>query len=86
MTKKLTEREIRDWQAKIRRMDYEEMAVLWRFAPAGHPCFNNNYPQLHGHFAERFNNYFNGMRAGVSNDIGFNRKKWVGKYGIEAET
>jgi len=85
MTEKLTKREIQNWIAKIGRMEYEEMAVMWRFAPSGHPCFNMDYPQIHDAFRERFNNYFNGMRADISKHVGFDRSKWVGKYGIKAE-
>ncbi len=81
--KKLTDREIQDWLAKIQRMEYEEMAVRWRFDPAGSPYFNTNYPQLYAAFQERFNKHFNGMRAHVSKHIGFDRDVWVGKYEIE---
>jgi len=78
----LTKREIQDWLAKIQRMEHFEMAVLMRFAPAGHPCFNNEYPQLFGAFSARFNRRFKGMGTAISKKIGRDPKVWAGKYGL----
>lgn len=38
---------------KINKMSREEMAKLWRFAPAGHPYFDSTLPYYEV-FAKRF--------------------------------
>ena len=48
MTTDALERE----KARIDSMDQEEMARLWRFAPAGHPSFVNG-SALHEHINKR---------------------------------
>ncbi len=65
----MTEQEIQDWKDKIDRMTQKEMASLRRFAPSGHPCFDNRLP-LYTYFEERFSK-LGGMTPGVSKAIGW---------------
>ena len=65
----MTDKEIQDWKDKIDGMDHAAMASLWRFAPSGHPCFDNRLP-LFKYFQERFKK-LGGMTTAVSKSIGW---------------
>ena len=53
----------------INKMTHVEMAELWRYAPSGHPYFDNTLP-LYNIFKERFA-HFGGMTVEVSKEIGW---------------
>jgi len=55
--------------AKIDAMGHEEMARLYRFAPAGHPYFNMELPYW-DRFMERFKS-LGGMTPEISKRIGW---------------
>ena len=65
----MEEQEIDGWKKKIAAMSQVEMATLWRFAPSGHPCFDNRLP-LFEIFRARFNE-LGGMTTEVSKSIGW---------------
>lgn len=65
----LTEKQIEEWKVKIDQMSHSEMASLWRFAPSGHPIFDNRYP-LFNYFQKRFKD-FGGMTTEISKQIGW---------------
>lgn len=71
--KKLSEAELQDWEQKIDRMGHREMACLYRFAKAGHPCFRRDVPRLYSRFMARFNR-FGGITTAISKQIGWDRK------------
>ncbi len=52
----MIESEIAEWESKIDNMTQEDMARLWRFAPAGHPVFDRSLP-LYEYFKERFKGF-----------------------------
>jgi len=54
--------------AKIDAMSQVEMARLWRFAPVGHPYFDDRLP-YHEHFRDRFR-AIGGMTPEISKRIG----------------
>jgi hypothetical protein len=62
----MKESEIAEWKSKINAMTQEDMACLWRFAPAGHPVFDRNLP-LYEYFKERFD----GFNPDLSKKIGW---------------
>lgn len=59
---------IQSWKGRIDQMSHQAMARLWRFAPAGHPCFDTRLP-LFKYFQERFQK-LGGMTTAVSKAIG----------------
>jgi len=65
----MTEEEIQKWKDKIDKMTRVEMARLWRFAPAGHPIFNKQFP-LYEYFKARYDN-LGGMSPAISKQIGW---------------
>ncbi len=58
-----------DWMKRIDKMSHVEMAHLWRFAPSGHPVFEND-SEIFRRFQERFKS-FGGMTTEVSKRIGW---------------
>jgi len=62
-------RELRNWKTKIDAMTHEQMAHLYRNAPAGHPVFDRRLP-LYKYFKDRFD-AFGGMTALISKKIGW---------------
>ena len=69
----MNNREIDDWKKTIDEMSHEELAALHRFAPAGHPVFNINFP-ISGYFEDRFKE-LGGMTPEVSRKIGYLKPK-----------
>lgn len=65
----MTEQEIKEWTEKIQNMSHLEMARLYRFAPAGHPIFDNTLP-LYKIFMDRYI-AFGGMTTELSKQIGW---------------
>lgn len=55
------------WKKQLAEMSHEDLARLYRFAPAGHPVFNSELTQL---FFERFNE-LGGMTRAISKKIGW---------------
>lgn len=64
--------EIENHTKRINLMSHEEMAELWRAAPAGHPYFDSNLP-LYDIFKKRFAS-FGGMTTKMSKQIGWNHR------------
>jgi hypothetical protein len=62
----MTDEQIVQAKSDIDAMSQEEMARLWRFAPAGHPYFDKTLP-LWEYFDERFR----GFTAAISKSIGW---------------
>ena len=62
--------EIDNHVRRINLMSHEEMAVMWREAPAGHPYFDSTLP-LYEIFKTRFAS-FGGMTTKMSKRIGWN--------------
>ena len=62
----MEEQEIQEWKDKIDEMPQEEMARLWRFAPSGHPIFDNTLPLF-----EYFQTKFKGFTPAISKKIGW---------------
>ena len=54
---------------EINEMSQEEMARLWRFAPAGHPYFDMSQP-FYKVFERRFEK-LGGMTAKISKSLGW---------------
>jgi hypothetical protein len=54
---------------RINSMSQEEMAELWRYAPSGHPYFDNHKPYFKI-FNERFKE-LGGMTPEISKKIGW---------------
>ena len=52
----MTDEEIASAKAHIDTMTQEDMARLWRFAPAGHPYFDRRLP-LVDYFKARFSGF-----------------------------
>jgi len=65
----MNEQQIAEWKQRIDQMSHEDMAALWRFAPAGHPVFRSDLP-LFAYFEERFKTA-GGMTPAVSKQIGW---------------
>lgn len=65
----MTDKEIQEWKDKIDKMSHEQMASLWRFAPAGHPIFNSTLP-LFEYFDKRFKELGN-ITPEISKKIGW---------------
>lgn len=63
----MTEQEIQEATDKINKMTQEQMASLYRFAPFGHPYFNDTLP-LWEIFSKRFNE-LGGMTPSISKQI-----------------
>ena len=54
---------------KINAMGHYEMCSLWRFAPPGHPYFDNTLP-YHEVFKERLFKHFGGFTPEISKQLG----------------
>lgn len=65
----LTEAQKQDWRDKIDKMNQATMAQMQRYAPVGHPVFDNR-SGLYPYFRERFEK-LGGMTPGVSKAIGW---------------
>ena len=65
----MTDEQIDDWKLQIDQMSREEMCRLWRFAPAGHPCFTTSTP-VTAYFKERFDS-LGGFSPEISKRIGW---------------
>jgi len=55
----------------INKLTHVQMATLWRFAPIGHPYFDQTQ-ELYSVFKKRFE-CFGGMTVEVSKTIGWDR-------------
>ena len=64
----LTEEQIEKHKKAIDEMTHEDMAHLWRFAPAGHDYFRTDLP-LFDHFQARFKS-LGGFTPAISKSIG----------------
>lgn len=64
----MTDEEITKWRKKISVLTREEMARLWRHAPAGHLIFTT--PPLFAYFEQRFKS-LGGMTPEISKKIGW---------------
>jgi len=64
----MTEEEIIKHKKEIDNMSQMEMASLWRFAPSGHPYFDDRLP-LFEHFSKRFES-LGGFTPEISKAIG----------------
>ena len=53
---------------KINTMSHKEMCMMWRFAPAGHPYFQDNLPYFEV-FKKRLFDHFEGFTPGISKEI-----------------
>jgi hypothetical protein len=62
--------EIQQEIEKINNMSHEEMARLWRFAPAGHPYFDSTKPYFKV-FEKRLFEHFGGFNPQISKKIGW---------------
>ena len=67
--KELTEQQIDDWRRRISKMTRIDMCRLWRFAPSGHPIFNNTLP-MYAIFKKRFDK-LGGFSPAISKQIGW---------------
>jgi len=65
----MTPKEIQEHTDKINAMTRLEMARLWRFAPSGHPYFDNGLP-LYEVFEQRFKE-LGGFSPEISKQIGW---------------
>ena len=65
----MTPERIQQFKNEIDKMSQESMARLWRFAPSGHPFFDNNIP-LYEYFKARFDK-LGGFTPEISKRIGF---------------
>ncbi len=65
----MTEEEILNAKKNIDGMSQKSMASLWRFAPSGHPYFDNTLP-LHEYFEKRFKE-LGGFTPEISKSIGW---------------
>lgn len=65
----LSEAQKQDWRDKIDKMDRLVMAQMQRFAPSGHPVFDDR-TGLYPYFQERFKK-LGGMTPGISKAIGW---------------
>jgi len=62
----MTNKEIKEYKAKIDLMSQTEMANLWRFAPLGSPYFDSSSP-IHEYFKLRFE----GLTPEISKSMGW---------------
>lgn len=62
------EKWINDWCDWVTGLSHTQCAFLHRFAPSGHPVFDNRYP-IYGKFKARFD-YLGGMTPQISKAIG----------------
>lgn len=53
---------------KIKKMSQVEMARLWKYAPSGHPYFDQRYPLW-----KVFNEHFKGFTPAISKAIDVGR-------------
>ena len=67
----MTDEQIQEWKSKIDKMTQLEMASIYRFAPAGHPCFDTSIP-LNKYFMDRFHE-LGGMTTAISKTIGWGK-------------
>lgn len=58
---------------KINDMSHHGMCELWRFAPVGHPWFDNRNTELVAAFKARLYDHFGGFTPGISKDIGWQK-------------
>ena len=58
-----------DWMIKIDAMSHYDMAVLHRFSPSGHPCFNMKNA-ISSYFSEKFK-LLGGMTPEISKRVGW---------------
>jgi len=65
----MTDKEIEEWKVVIDKMSHREMAILYRFASTGHPCFDGSLP-LYAYFKKRFDS-LGGMTTNLSKSIGW---------------
>jgi hypothetical protein len=65
----MTDQEIIDWKLKIDSMGREDMARMWRFAPAGHIVFRRDLP-LSDYFQKRLES-LGGFSPEISKKIGW---------------
>lgn len=63
-----TVEQIESMKYDIDQMGQEEIARLWRYAPAGHPFFRGDLP-LFAHMKARFDS-LGGMMSSISKVIG----------------
>lgn len=61
---------------KINKMGHYEMCYLWRFAPSGHPYFDDNLPYAEI-FKKRLFKHFGGFTPEISKSLRFNKEKEV---------
>ena len=66
---KLTEDQKKEIE-KINKMAHYDMCSLWRFAPSGHPYFDNTKPYA-DIFKKRLFEYFGGFTPDISKGIGW---------------
>lgn len=64
--------ELENHKKRINLMSHEEMAEMWRQAPADHPYFDSTLP-LYEIFKKRFAS-FGGMTTKMSKKIGWNHR------------
>lgn len=67
--KEYTQEEIKQMKKEIDKMNQEDMASLWRFAPSGHPYFRGDLP-LFEYFNKRFKE-LGGFTPEISKKIGW---------------
>ena len=65
----LTDEQIKTYKEEIEQMTRFEMARLWRFAPVGHPFFDNSLP-LSDIFNARFFDELGGFSPKISKALG----------------
>jgi hypothetical protein len=63
----MTDSEIEEHIKLINAMSHEQLAKLWRYAPSGHPYFDDRLP-LFNAFDKRFKE-FGGMTPEISKEI-----------------
>lgn len=63
---------LEEYKKKIDNMTQEEMASLWRYAPAGHPYFDTTSP-LSEYFIKKFKEK-GGMTPRISKEIGWDKR------------
>jgi len=64
----MNEQDVANWKKRIDNMTQEDMARLWRFAPAGHVVFDSQLP-LYDYFKARFK----GFTPEISKQIGWDK-------------
>ena len=66
---KMSEKEIHEAIMHVKSMSQVELARLWRFAPTGHPYFDNSLP-IFPVFKERFFDHFGGFTPEINKLLG----------------